>query len=105
MRYLTLLAGLAAAACAQMQPDETAVARADCRIAPITTASAAGARPRRVDPLDQRWAEMQLASSDYRMRRLQQPLGAVNNNIEDALRDCATAEPAPPAVPPPASPR
>ena len=104
MRYLILVA-LSAAACAQLQPDETAVAKAECQVAPITTASAAGGRPRRVDPLDQRWAEMQLASSDYRMRRLQQPLGAVNNNVEDALRDCANADPAPPNLQPNVSPR
>jgi hypothetical protein len=40
-----------------------------------------------VSPLDQRYAEMQLASSDYRMRQLAER-GMVNNNIEDALRSC-----------------
>ena len=100
MRYVALLAVLSAAACAQLQTEPAPLAAADCKVAPITTASAAGARPRRVDPLDQRWAEMQLASSDYRMRRLQQPLGAVNNNVEDALRDCANADAAPPATEP-----
>src|SRR4051812_49600811 len=85
---------LALAGCATVQ-DPTPLARADCRIAPITTASATGARPRRADPLDQRYAEMQLATSDYRMRRLQQPLGATSN-VEDALRDCGRAEGAPP---------
>ena len=105
MRYAALAVALSATACAQLQPDETPVAAADCKVVPITTASAAGARPRRVDPLDQRWAEMQLASSDYRMRRLQQPLGAVNNNVEEALRDCATAEPAAPNLQPNVSPR
>jgi len=106
MRYLAVLVALSAAACASMpSPEEAAVARSDCKVAPLTTASAAGGRPRRVDPLDQRWAEMQLASSDYRLRRLQQPLGAVNNNIEDALRDCASADAAPPDLQPNVSPR
>ena len=105
MRYIAFLALLGAAACAQMETDTPTLARSECKVAPITTASAAGARPRRVDPLDQRWAEMQLASSDYRMHRLQQPLGAVNNNIEEALRDCANAEPVPESPQPNASPR
>jgi hypothetical protein len=89
---------MALAGCATVQ-DPTPLARADCRIAPVTTASATGARPRRADPLDQRYAEMQLATSDYRMRRLQQPLGATSN-VEDALRDCDNADM--PAVAPPA---
>jgi len=106
MRYLAVLAALSAAACASMpSPEEAALAKTECKVAPITTASAAGARPRRVDPLDQRWAEMQLASSDYRMRRLQQPLGAVNNNVEDALRDCDAAAAAAPSLQPNVSPR
>lgn len=96
--FLAALAAFALAGCATLQ-DESAVpvARADCKIAPVTTASATGTRPRRVDPLDQRYAEMQLATSDYRMRRLQQPLGAMSN-VEDALRDCTWAG-EPPASP------
>lgn len=94
MRTLAILIALGAAGCAHLD-SETPLAAADCRIAPMTTASAAGGRPRQVDPLDQRYAEMQLASSDYRMRRLQQPLGAMSN-VEDALRDCARAEGTPP---------
>ena len=95
---LAAFAAFALAGCATLQ-DENAVpvARADCKVAPVTTASATGVRPRRVDPLDQRYAEMQLATSDYRMRRLQQPLGAMNN-VEDALRDCTWAD-QPPATP------
>jgi|SRR4051812_39079083 hypothetical protein len=90
MRIIPILLVLGAAGCAPLDTD-TPVAAADCRIAPVTTASATGGRPRQVDPLDQRYAEMQLATSDYRMKRLQQPLGAMNN-VEDALRDCARAE-------------
>ena len=86
---LAAAAALALAGCATVQ-DETPVARADCRIAPITTASATGAPPRRVDPIDQRYAEMQLATSEYRMRQLRER-GMDMNNVEDALRDCSTA--------------
>src|SRR3954451_5433002 len=91
----TCLLATAAAGCATPEQQNLAVARADCRIAPITTASATGSKPRRVDPMDQRYAEMQLATSDYRMKRLQQPLGAMNN-VEDALRECDSAAPAAP---------
>ena len=94
MRIIPILLAATAAGCAHLQ-SETPVAAADCKVVPLTTASVAGSRPRRVDPLDQRYAEMQLASSDYRMKRLQQPLGAMSN-VEDALRDCARAD-APPA--------
>src|SRR4051812_37902956 len=94
MRTLAILIALGAAGCAHLD-SETPLAAADCRVAPITTASAAGVRPRKADPLDQRYAEMQLASSDYRMRRLQQPLGAMSN-VEDALRECDSAAPAAP---------
>jgi hypothetical protein len=67
------------------------VAAAECKIAPITLASSVGkARP--VSPLEQRYAEMQLASTDYRMRLLARN-GLVNNNVEDALRDCDRATP------------
>ena len=86
MKSLLFVAAAAVAAgCATTE--NTQVAQADCKIAPFTTASIAGGKPRRVDPLDQRWAEMQLASSDYRFRELQRR-GAFNNNIEEALRDC-----------------
>jgi hypothetical protein len=50
-----------------------------------------GARTTRpIDPLDQRLAEMQLASSDYRFDQLHRR-GMFNNNVEDALRDCDRA--------------
>ena len=97
MRIVPMLLAFAAAGCAHLDSD-TPVAAADCRIAPVTTASATGVRPRQADPLEQRYAEMQLANSDYRMKRLQQPLGAMSTT-EDALRDCASAD----APPPPAS--
>ena len=101
-RLLLAATTMALAGCATVQ-DPTPLARADCKIAPVTTASATGARPRRADPLDQRYAEMQLATSDYRMKRLQQPLGATSN-VEDALRDCDSADMPPLAPPAPEAP-
>jgi hypothetical protein len=66
-------------------PDQ--VAAVDCKVHPITTANVAGVRKPSTDSLEQRWAEMQLASSDYRFRNLRQN-GYNMNNVEDALRDC-----------------
>ena len=84
MKALIALSGLVLlAACAT--PGEQ-VAAVDCKVYPVTTASAAGRKPK-VDSLDQRHAEMQLATSDYRMRNLRQN-GYGMNNVEDALRDC-----------------
>ena len=66
---------------------ETRVASADCKVYPITTASAAGRAPKNVSPIEQRWAEMQLANSEYRQRQLQER-GMIDNTVEQALRDC-----------------
>jgi uncharacterized lipoprotein YajG len=77
---------LAAAGCAA-QPEQ--LAQADCKVAPITTASVGG-RAKPVSSLEQRDAEMQLASSQYRMHQLRER-GLVNNNVEEALRDCGRA--------------
>jgi hypothetical protein len=101
LHFAAACAALALAGCATTDEASVPLARADCKIAPITTASATGVRPRRVDPMDQRYAEMQLATSDYRMKRLQQPLGAMGN-VEDALRDCDSAAAAPEPMPQPA---
>jgi uncharacterized lipoprotein YajG len=79
-------AALLAAACAT-QPEQ--VAQADCKVAPITTTSVTG-RAKPVSSIEQRDAEMQLASSQYRMRQLREH-GIANNNVEDALRDCSLA--------------
>jgi hypothetical protein len=43
-----------------------------------------------VSPLEQRYAEMQLASTDYRLRQLAER-GLVNNTVEEALRNCDNA--------------
>ena len=77
---------LLAAGCAGT--GETQVAQADCKVYPVTTASAAGGRKPSVNSLEQRHAEMQLATSDYRFRNLRQN-GYNMNNVEDALRDCS----------------
>ena len=73
------------AACAT--PGEQ-VASADCKIYPLTSRAAGVNRPA-VSPLEQRHAEMQLATSEFRMRNLRQN-GPSMNLIEDALRDCNT---------------
>jgi hypothetical protein len=78
---------LLATGCATTASDQ--LAQADCKIAPITTASATG-RTRPTSSIEQRDAEMQLASSQYRMQQLRER-GLANNNVEDALRDCGRA--------------
>lgn len=75
---------LVLAACAT-EP-ATQVAQADCKVAPIVTADSS-LRKDRVTDLDRRYAEMQLATSDYRLRNLQR--NPANNNIEDSLSGCA----------------
>lgn len=82
---LIVLFGLALAGCASS--GDTRVASADCKVMPLATASATGRAPKNVSPLEQRWAEMQLANSDYRQRQLQER-GMIGNTVEDALRDC-----------------
>jgi hypothetical protein len=88
MKTLLAVSALAmlAAGCAT-QPDQ--VAAVDCKVAPITTYSIAG-RPRPASGIEQRYAEMQLASTEYRRSQLARN-GYVNNNLEDALRDCDQA--------------
>ena len=73
-----------AASCAQ-QPVQ--VAQNECKIAPVTTASVAGGKVRPASSLEQRHAEMQLGTSQYRMAQLNSH-GMFNNNLEEALRDC-----------------
>ncbi len=80
---VSALLALGLAACAGQEAQQ--VAKADCKIAPVTTRSAVNkAGP--VADLDRRWAEAQLAGSDYRRQQLAR--NGLNNNIEDALRDC-----------------
>jgi hypothetical protein len=78
---LAILVAVTLAGCAAQ---ETQVARADCKIAPVTTRSAVNkAGP--VSELDRRWAEAQLRSSDFRRNELARDQF---NTVESALRDC-----------------
>jgi hypothetical protein len=88
MKNLLAVSALAVLAAGCATPGEQ-VATADCKVAPIITSSYTG-KPKAVSPIEQRYAEMQLAHTDYRMRQLAQH-GRVNNNVEDALRDCDNA--------------
>lgn len=87
MRTTIAIAALFAAAGCASQGD-TRLAQAECKVYPITTSSVAGRKPTNVSPLEQRYAEMQLASTDYRMRQLRER--GYDGNVEEALRDCAT---------------
>jgi hypothetical protein len=88
MRLLLATAAVLALAGCATEGDQR-VAQADCKVYPVTTTSATGVRKPNVSPLEQRHAEMQLANSEYRMRNLREH-GYENNNVEDALRDCAS---------------
>ena len=86
MKAHLVLAVLAlAAGCATTEPVQ--VAQAECKVLPITTTSVAGRKPN-VSAIEQRYAEMQLATSEYRMRQLRER-GMDMNNVEDALRECS----------------
>jgi hypothetical protein len=88
MKTPTILSALAALALAGCATEGTQVAQSECKVAPITTTSMTyGGNKKPVSSLDQRYAEMALASSDYRYRNLARN-GPVPNNVEDALRDC-----------------
>jgi hypothetical protein len=88
MKTILILAGagLLAAACATTENAQ--YAQADCKIAPITTRNVAGGdHLGTYNNLDQRYAEMQLGTSEYR-RQLYAKQGMSNNNVEDALKNC-----------------
>lgn len=87
MKALIAISALAALAGCATTGDNTYLAQAECKVTPITTTSVTGVRRTQPDNLDQRFAEMQLATSDYRYRNLRQN-GYNMNNVEDALRDC-----------------
>lgn len=77
------VSALVASACAD-QPSYAD--NAECKTAVVTAQSAAGGKPE-MRPLDQRMAEMQLATSGYRqMQRERNP--GYENNIERTLQDC-----------------
>ena len=88
MKIPIAIAAVIAAGCASQ--GDVQVAQAECKVMPVTTMSVTGRKPTNVSSLEQRYAEMQLATSDYRMRQLRER-GMDMNNVEDALRDCSTA--------------
>jgi hypothetical protein len=85
---LTIAVAVATLAAGCASQGDVQVAQAECKVLPITTTSVAGRKPN-VSRIEQRYAEAQLATSEYRMRQLRER-GLDMNNIEDALRDCAT---------------
>ena len=90
MKTLTILAAFAAIAISGCATQDTQLAKADCKIAPLTTTSLTGGNGRSkpaASSLDERYAEMGLATSQYRLSNLRRN-GMANNNVEDALRDC-----------------
>jgi hypothetical protein len=86
MKILLALSALAlAAGCAT--DGNTQYAKADCKVTPITTMSAAGGKTRPASSLEQRQAEAWLASTQYRRDQLYLH-GQFGNNVEEALYDC-----------------
>jgi hypothetical protein len=63
--------------------DNAQYAQRECKIAPLEPGIVG--RPKPANTLARRQAEMDLATSSYRMRNLQRP---GYNLVEEALRDC-----------------
>lgn len=59
----------------------------ECKVAPVVTTGERSSA--RVTDLDRRYAEMQLATSDYRLRELQRNPAYPSNNLEQSLNGCA----------------
>lgn len=82
-----VLAAALAAGCATTE-ESVKVAKAECKVAPITTTSMTYAGKKKpVDSIEQRHAQAQLAASDYRFRNYASQ-GPFNNIVDDAIRDC-----------------
>lgn len=79
------ISALALWGCATADSDR--YAQNDCKVAPVVTTGPGASS--RVSHLDQRYAEMQLATSDYRLRNLQRNPAYPTNNLEQSLNDCA----------------
>ena len=93
MKTLAALSVSAAAVvlCACADTGETQYAQNDCKVAPVVTTTDSSLRKdERMTALDKRYAEMQLATSDYRLRQLQRNPAYSQNNIEQSLADCAS---------------
>jgi hypothetical protein len=80
---------LAACGCATTYDStyDSQYASNDCKVAPVVTTGPGASS--RVTDLDRRYAEMQLATSDYRLRNLQRNPAYATNNLEQSLQDCA----------------
>lgn len=90
MKMLAALSVSAAVLCACADTGETQYAQNDCKVAPVVTTTDSSLRKdQQLTPLDKRYAEMQLATSDYRLRQLQRNPSYSTNNIEQSLADCA----------------
>jgi len=84
---LAASAALALAACASQETQPVQVAQADCKVVPITTESSTGNPPKHMTELQQRFAQADLGSSQFRYQQLRRD-GMYPNNVEEALRDC-----------------
>lgn len=83
------IAVLALAGCASQEPVQ--VAQAECKITPVTTDSVTGNAPKHATDLQKRFAQADLASSEFRFRQLRQQ-GLANNRVEDAITGCNQAD-------------
>lgn len=91
MKTLAALSVSAAVLCACADTGNAQYAQNDCKVAPVVTTTDSSLRKdQRTTDLDKRYAEMQLATSDYRMRQLQRNPAYSQNNIEQSLADCAS---------------
>ncbi|HEX4779828.1 MAG TPA: hypothetical protein VH301_03685 [Usitatibacter sp.] len=84
---LSTAAAFALAACASQEPQPVQVAQAECKVVPITTQGSTGNPPKHMTELQQRFAQADLASSQFRYQQLRRE-GMYPNNVEEALRDC-----------------
>jgi len=90
MKYPLVISALAAIALAGCAAQGDQYAQAECKVKPITTTSPTeGKKQQAVSPERVRMAEMEANHTQYRAQQLLRQ-GNVNNNIEDALYDCAT---------------
>jgi len=90
MKMLAALSVSAAVLCACADTGETQYAQNDCKVAPVVTTTDSSLRKdQQITDLDRRYAQMQLSTSDYRMRELQRNPAYSQNNIEQSLNDCA----------------
>jgi hypothetical protein len=91
MKILLALSLSAAVLGACADTGETQYAQNDCKVAPvITTTDSSLRKDQQLTQLDKRYAEMQLATSDYRLRQLQRNPAYSTNSIEQSLNDCAS---------------